>query len=400
MTELCDSKTLQARRYDLYAARLAHLRAAMTKADVPAMLLCDPNNIFYATGARNMTVFGMRSPSRYLFLPVEGPVVLYDFRGSEHLAKALPTVDEIHSAEGLSLLTCGGDLDAVLARFAGGIRDALVEMDAGVDRIAVDRFPYLAVDALRAAGLTVSNADEILLPARAIKQPIEIPYLREAMCRINDGVRALEENAEPGLSESDVWAHFHFELMAKEGQYATTRLFQSGPNTYPYFQECGGRLLEKGDLLCLDTDACAFEGYCVDYSRTFLAGDGKATADQRLLYGRAREQLEHNAALLAPHMEFHELAAKAWAIPEDHQKSRYYCIGHGLGMAGEWPNIPHAGDQPYPLKGRLDPGMVICLESYVGWDRSAEGVKLEDQFLVHETHVERMSDYPFDARLG
>jgi len=94
------------------------------------------------------------------------------------------------------------------------------------------------------------------------------------------------------------------------------------------------------------------------------------------------------------------LADKAWAIPEVHQKSRYYCVGHGLGLAGEWPNIPHASDEPYPLEGRLEPGMVICLESYVGWDRSAEGVKLEDQFLVHETHIERMSSYPFDGRLG
>jgi len=249
-------------------------------------LLCDPSNIFYATGARNMMVFGMRSPSRYLFLPAEGPVVLYDFRGSEHLAKDLPTLDEIRSAEGLSVLTCGGDLDAVLARFAGEISGQLAGIDATFDRIAVDRFPYSAVDALRAAGLTITNADEVLLPARAIKQPIEIPYLREAMLRIDAGVKALEENSEPGLSESEAWAHFHFQLMAKEGQYATTRLFQSGPNTYPYFQECGGRLLEKGDLLCLDTDACAFEGYCVDYSRTFLAGDGKATAD-RFMAGRA-----------------------------------------------------------------------------------------------------------------
>ena len=326
--------------------------------------------------------------------------MLYDFRGSEHLAEGLPTIDYIRSAEGLSALTCGGDLDGVLTRFAADIGDQVSIIDPGLDRIAVDRFPYLAVDALRAEGLKVTNADDVLLPVRTLKQPIEIPYLKEAMRRIDAGVQALEQKADPGMTESEVWAHFHFELMAKEGQYATTRLFQSGPNTFPYFQECGGRLVEKGDLLCLDTDAVAYEGYCVDYSRTFLAGDGKATSDQRLLYGRAREQLEHNAALLTPNMEFQELAEKAWAIPDDHQKSRYYCIGHGLGMSGEWPNVPHAGDQPYPLQGRLEPGMVICIESYIGWDRSAEGVKLEDQFLVHDTHIERMSTYPFDDRLG
>lgn len=189
--------------------------------------------------------------------------------------------------------------------------------------------------------------------------------------------------------------------MAKEGQYVSTRLFQSGERTFPYFQECDARTLRPGDLLCLDTDAVAYENYCVDYSRTFLCGDGAATADQRLLYGRARDQLEHNADLLRPGMEFRELAEKAWRVPEEHQESRYYCIGHGLGMAGEWPNIPHhRPSEPYPLEGVIEPGMILCLESYVGWDQSAEGVKLEDQFLILDDRVERMSLYAFDERLG
>ena len=395
-----NAEMLAARRPDLYTARLVHLRAHMRALDVPVMLLRDPNNIFYATGARNMMVFGMRSPTRYLLLHVDGPVILYDFRGAEHLAEGLPTVTEIRTAEGLHRLSSGGDPEAACARFAAVIRADLAEVDPDLNRIALDAFPWPAVDALRALGLHIEDADRVLLPARTVKDPLELPYLRAAMDRVDAGVRALEENADPGQTESEIWAHFHFQLMAKEGQYATTRLFQSGPNTYPYFQECGGRVVEAGDLLCLDTDAVGFEGYCVDYSRTFLAGEGRATADQRLLYARAREQLEHNAGLLRPDMEFRELAEKAWYVPEEHQKSRYYCVGHGLGMAGEWPNIPHWQGGDYPLQGRLEPGMVICLESYIGWDRSAEGVKLEDQFLIGADGVERMSSYPFDMRLG
>ncbi len=39
--------------------------------------------------------------------------------------------------------------------------------------------------------------------------------------------------------------------------------------------------------------------------------------------------------------------------------------------------------------------MVICIESYTGAEQAAEGVKLEDQFLITETGVERMTNYPF-----
>jgi Xaa-Pro dipeptidase len=42
---------------------------------------------------------------------------------------------------------------------------------------------------------------------------------------------------------------------------------------------------------------------------------------------------------------------------------------------------------------------VLCIESYVGDPDSRQGVKLEDQFLVHADSVERLSTYPFCAAL-
>ncbi len=304
-------------------------------------------------------------------------------------------------ALGLDIVSSGGRTAQSCAHFALEIASVIRAFDPSIDRIHLDRFPWQATDALRAQGFELADANEVLSPARAIKLAAEIPYFREAMSRIDAAVNRLETRAEPDRTESEVWAEFHYELMAKEGQYVSTRLFRSGANTFPYFQEAGGRPLQRGDLLCLDTDAIAYENYCVDYSRTFLCGDARASGDQRLLYGRTREQLEHNAALLKPEMSFRELAEMAWTVPEEHMASRYYCVGHGLGMSGECPNIPHhQSGETYPLAGALQPGMIICLESYVGWDRSNEGVKLEDQFLILEDRVERMSSYPFDERLG
>ncbi len=392
---------LKARRLELYTARHRHVLEHMRKADVAAMVIVDSNDITYATGARNMTLFTMRTPARYLLMLSNGHTILYEYVGCEHLADKLPTIDEVRSAEGLNMISSGGKVAAASKRFAHEIAGVIRDHNMAIDRIHVDRLPWQATHALMAEGFTLADADDALLPARAIKLPLEIPYFREAMTRIDDAVKRLEDHAEPDRTESEVWSEFHYSLMAKEGQYVSTRLFQSGEKTYPYFQEAGDRALLKGDLLCLDTDAIGFENYCVDYSRTFLCGDGKATGDQRLLYGQAREQLEHNAALMRPHMEFRELAEKAWKVPEEHQKSRYYCIGHGLGMSGEWPNIPYGQrGEAYPLAGMIEPGMIICIESYVGWDKSAEGVKLEDQFLILPNGIDRMSGYHFDERLG
>ncbi|MFZ8507301.1 aminopeptidase P family protein, partial [Staphylococcus aureus] len=67
---------------------------------------------------------------------------------------------------------------------------------------------------------------------------------------------------------------------------------------------------------------------------------------------------------------------------------------------GEHPNIPHLEPgKPYPLAGCVEPGMIICVESYVGSARSGQGVKLEDQLLVTESGTETLSRYRFDDRL-
>jgi Xaa-Pro aminopeptidase len=365
------------------------------------VLIVDPNNIFYATGARNMMVFCLRAPTRYLLLFAEGPSVLFEYMGSEHLAEGLPTVDEVRPATAVSWLGSAGHVDDAARRFAREIADTVRAIDPSIDCLGVDRFHIAALDALRAEGLRLRDADDAFVPARAVKLPIEMPYVREAMRHVEAGVARLEAALQPGRSEAEIWSHLWFELMARDGQYVSTRLCQSGPRTFPYFQECSHRAVQAGELLALDTDAVGFEGYCADLSRTFLCGDGAPTALQRELYQQAQEQLAHNAALLAPGRAFRELAERAWPCPDEYRPWRYGLIGHGLGLAGEFPNIPHHDPgSPYPIAGQLEPGMVICLESYVGSPRHGQGVKLENQFLIHDTHVEALSTYPFDRRMG
>ncbi len=309
---------LEAQREDLFRARKARLREVMGRLGMPVLVVLDPNTIRYATGTSNMQLFAQRVPSRYLLLFQDGPAILYEYVGCEHLADAYTTVDEIRAAEGLCMISSGGFPEAAAERFAGEIAGLVRDHDPTIDRIGIDRLPFRTCDALRHHGLELRDGDEAVLPARAVKLEIEIPYLREAMRRVEADVARLEADIEPGRRESEVWAELHFEVMAKQGQFIATRLLQSGPNTYPYFQECGGRKLEAGDLVCLDTDATGYEGYGVDFSRSFLCCTGRASDAQRTIYGRAREQLETNAALLRTGREYRDIAEHAWAIPEEH----------------------------------------------------------------------------------
>ena len=69
----------------LAAGRLARLRVELVRHDYGAALLSDPINIRYATGSRNMAVWTMHAPGRYVFVPVDGPVVLFEFATSKHV---------------------------------------------------------------------------------------------------------------------------------------------------------------------------------------------------------------------------------------------------------------------------------------------------------------------------
>ena len=276
-------ENLELGRHTLYLARQSHARDYMLKADMPALLITDPNNIFYLTGARNMQLFGLRSPSRYLLMFQSGSTILFEYIGCEHLAKDLPTIDQILPALGLDRIGSGDNVELAAILFAQEISGLINQENKSIDKIGVDRLPFHSIDALRAKGLTLVDADDALKSARAIKLPIEILYMREAMYRVESSVEKMEAGVKSGMTESEAWAIFHHGFMEKEGQYISTRLFQSGPNTFPYFQEAGSRRLKTGDLLCLDTDALGYEGYAVDFSRTFICDNIKPTDDQRCL---------------------------------------------------------------------------------------------------------------------
>ncbi len=73
---------------------------------------------------------------------------------------------------------------------------------------------------------------------------------------------------------------------------------------------------------------------------------------------------------------------------------------HGIGMCDEYPNIFYPSDfaaQGYD--GVLEPGMTLCVESFVGAEDGGEGVKLEEMVLVTETGCEVLSRFPFEEPL-
>ena len=384
----------------LYLQRQHRLTSMMKHMGVSAVLTPDPINIMYATGSRNMTVWGLMGPSRFLLHFADGPTILFEFNLGEHLSEGLPTISEIRTSTGITAKKTphyvannqkfAQEIVGILARVQG--KDSM--------SLAVELVDFTFTDALRAQGVQLTDATPIFQHSRMIKQPLELDVMRYAVLQVDLATANLEAAITPGATENEVWSKFHEGLIARDGEFVSTRLFQSGVRTFPYFQESSNSKMQVGDLVCFDTDALGVMNYAVDFSRTFLCGDVPATDTQRRLYGIAREQLEHNASNLAAGKSFEDFARAAYVVPEQHRDYGYYVLAHGLGMAGEHPNVPRVEpDGSFDFPGSIEANMVLCIESYVGDPESHQGVKLEDQFLVHADSVERLTTYPFCTAL-
>ena len=380
--------------------RLDRLRTTLAAHDVGAAVFFDAINIRYACGVRNMQLNTTRNPGRYVFVPVEGPVVLFEYRGCAHLAQGHDTVDEIRFARGLHPFYGGDHYRRHLADFVDDMRSLMESCGLQGERLGIERSPIEAVPALMAAGFDIVDASPVVDRAKSIKTPTELELIGASVAGTEAAVAFMEERLVPGRSENEVWAELHRALIAGGGEYLETRLFNSGLRTNPWFQEAGSKIIEAGELVCLDTDAVGCHGYYTDVSRTFLAGDKPPTTQQRDLYKLAYEQLQHNLSLIEVGMSFREFALKTWSIPDEFVERRYLGPLHGNGMVAEYPIIlyPDLFDEA-GQDGVFEENMTVCVESYLGSIRGGEGVKLEEQVLITTQGVERLTTYPYESRL-
>jgi Xaa-Pro aminopeptidase len=389
---------------DLVAVRTyrqQRVRQKMAEYGVDAVILSDPVNIRYATGTRNMQVFSMRNaPSRYLLL-TQNRSILFEFTGCLHLGEGYETVDEVRPSKTASFVAAGPHIAERERAWAAEMADTIHELTGLKDAtVGLERLNAGTAIALKEAGLNVVDAQQPVEMARAIKSPEEMKCVIASLRATEIGVGKLREAIRPGLTEAELWSVLHKSIIAQNGDYVETRLLNAGARTNPWFQETSDNVIGPNELIALDTDVVGCHGYYADFSRTFHSGPDRPTDTQRELYKVAYEQVHYNMGILKPGMSFREYADRAWNIPDRYYANRYYLSAHGCGMTGEYPYLYHHGDFPDAgYDGVVEPGMTLCVESYIGEDGAKEGVKLEQQVLITETGIETLSRFPFEAHL-
>lgn len=218
-----------------------------------------------------------------------------------------------------------------------------------------------------------------------------------AVCDL--GISRMVESLHAGVTENQLWSILHETNIAHGGEWAESRLLNSGPRTNPWFQDATNRVIEAGDMVCFDTDMVGPGGYLSDISRSFVCPGLAMSANQGNLLGFAEDQIMHNVGLLRAGLSFREFAEQCWPVPQRYVHNRYMMMLHGVGLVDEYPSVAYAVDfDAWGYDGTFQENMVVSVESYIGEQGGKEGVKLEEQVLITANGSVVLSQSPLLGR--
>ncbi len=296
--------------------------------------------------------------------------------------------------------------------------------------------------------LEVRSADPLLDSLRVVKSPAEVALLRRVVAISADGHQAAMRRVAPGVNERDILAVTDYTFRTAGGTGSSFRaIVGSGPNSTSYHYRANDRVMQAGEVVVVDAGAL-YQGYVGDVTRT-LPVNGRFTPDQAAVYRIVRAAQAAAEAVARPGapvavgdsairaVEARELAALGliespdatfdppWADAARCARAPVVCRqaflymahgpGHGIGL-----EVHDAGGYSYSPTGQfqqnevftIEPGVYISttlLDMLPDTPRNRQfiakvrpvverynhlGVRIEDDYLVTATGVERLSLAP------
>ena len=380
--------------------RLARSRAALRNSDLGAVLLFDQNNIRYVSST-HIGEWARDKSARCVLLPRDGDPVLWDFGSAarNHRLYA-PWLPESSWRSGVtSMRGAMPEATGVPDRLAGHIDAELRELGLLGEPVGLDISDMATIAALGRRGISVADAQPVMLEARKIKTVDEIALLDHAAGIVDAVYEEIARTLRPGIREHEVVANAHRLLFELGSEQVEAINAVSGDRCNPHPHVFSDRLLRPGDQAFFDI-IHSFMGYRTCYYRTFCVGG--VTQSQIDAYRQCREWLDMAIELVRPGVTTDQIAA-VWPRAEDLGfENEEACFGlqfgHGLGVGlYEAPMISrlHSFDNPI----EIEVGMVFALETYCPASDGRSAARIEEEVVVTEDGPEIITRFPAEDLL-
>jgi Xaa-Pro aminopeptidase len=377
--------------------RLGRARAALAASDLGAMLVFDFNNIRYVTST-HIGEWARDKMTRYALLTRGGEPHLWDFgSAAKHHRLHCPWLPPENIRGGMIGLRGAVAPDAGLfTRAAREVADILraegvAGMPLGVDIVEP---PMLA--ALQAEGITVADAQQVMLDAREVKSIDEIMLLNTACAMVDGAYQLIAERLKPGIRESQLVAEVTDFLFGLGAEHVDNINAVSGERCSPHPHVFSDRIIRPGDQAFFDIIQ-TFVGYKTCYYRTFVVG--KASDAQRDAYKRAREWIDASIELMRPGVTTDQVA-KVWPQAQEfgfdsEMEAFGLQFGHSVGLfLHERPIISRLNSLDHPVE--LKEGMVIALETYCPASDGFSAARIEEEVVVTADGPQVITHFPSD----
>jgi len=264
--------------------------------------------------------------------------------------------------------------------------------NAGVSR----EFAMMEEISRVAPAVRFSDAASALAQQRVVKSPLEIERIRRAIEITVEGHVAAQSiiSSGAGRSEYEVEGAIFEAFRRRDAVPAFASIVGAGARGAVLHYDKNNRQMEKGDLVVVDIGA-RFGYYCGDLTRTYPVG-GEVSARQREIYNLVLDAHERAVSSYRPGEDTLKMLSDRCKefLKDSPLRSRNdkgeeqtmnlfmpHGLSHHLGL-----DVHDVGDPEEPLR----PGNVITIEPGIYLPAEGIGVRIEDDYLVTETGLERL----------
>ena len=209
--------------HKLRTYRLDRVKKELEKNNLEACILFDPVNVRYTFDTVNMSVYNMHNLTRYCFVPINGPVILYEYFNCEGLSSHLNLIDEIRPSITWDYFSNGDQAGIQLEKWINEVKD-LSNLYFKSKKVAIDVLNGPAVIGLNKSGIEVVDAKSILEQARVIKSPEELTCMKAAIEVAEVGIAKMRDELKAGITEDELWSILHKTNIEHGGEWIECRI--------------------------------------------------------------------------------------------------------------------------------------------------------------------------------
>lgn len=235
---------------------------------------------------------------------------------------------------------------------------------------------------------------KILKSLRAIKSPLEIEVMQQAIDITENAFRRVLKFIKPGVAEYEIEAEIQHSFLSQRGTGpAYSSIIASGDSARILHYIENNKACNDGELVLMDFGA-EYGGYCADLTRT-VPVNGRFTRRQKTVYNACLHLHQYAASILKPGISIIDytekvgdeatvifqkigLLKKSDIKNEDpdnraYRKYLYHGISHHLGI-----DVHDLGTRTEPIKA----GMVFTVEPGIYIEEEKMGIRIENNFWI------------------